>query len=190
MNWLPLSILAYLLLAAEPAARGLLRLGSADPGVWPMLAFVLVVHVALVASGQAALWTALIVGAAFDLLFVRVGPATTFALVGPGAVGFVAAAYFVTTLRGMVARNSLFALAAVCVPAAAIAGLVAVVLLEVRSWFDPDMGPFPAGAELWARLGCALYTGVAAFAVGWVIRLLSPLLGLGEGHGRRSGRFG
>lgn len=188
MNWLPVSILAYLLLAAEPVLRGVLGLGATEPRLWPMLAFVLVVHLALVAPPQAALWAALFIGIAHDLLSLRMGTQSTFVVVGPAALGFLAAAYFVITLRAMVTRNSIFALAAVCVPAAALAGLVAVVLLELRSWFDPDMGPFPAGSELWTRLGSAVYTGIAALALGWLLRLLAPLLGHTESHSRRFGR--
>ena len=64
--------------------------------------------------------------------------------------------------------------------------IVVVACLAARSWWDPSL-VFHARAELVARLGSSVYTGVAALVVGPVLNFLTPLFGFLGMHQPRGG---
>lgn len=188
MNWLAAAVLAYVLLGVQLAVAPSLELGTQ---VIPMIVFTLVVYVSLHATPRGALWLALLTGLAVDLTSPAIvaqpgGSVTTTLMLGPTALGYLAASYFVITLRPMVARNSLLAAGVTTALAGAIAHIVIVVLLSVRATFDTTWG-FEAARAMWSGFGSAVYTGVAGVALFIVYRGLAPVLGTAD-TGRRFGR--
>jgi hypothetical protein len=188
MNWTAVGVLAYVLLGVQLALSPSLELGAQ---VIPMIVFTLVVHVALHAPARGALWMALLTGLGVDLTSPAIvsqpgGSVTTTLILGPTALGYLAASYFVITLRPMVARNSLLAAGVITTVAGAIAHIAMVVLLSVRSTFDSAWG-FDATRAMWAGFGSALYTGVAGAVLFILYRWLAPVLGTAD-TGRRFGR--
>ncbi|CAN5857290.1 hypothetical protein BH11PLA1_BH11PLA1_20690 [soil metagenome] len=183
MNPLAAGVMLYLLLGLELAARGVFSAGSGGGVVMPSFVLAGVVMIGLFAPVTAALWTALLAGLAMD--FCTAG---LFTIVGPWALAYLAAAYFVVTVRGMLMRRSVLAWMFTGVVGAALAAVVFVVLMTARSWFDSAV-EFRPGHEISVRLLGALYTA-AVMAGLWVAKgpLLS-LLGLGDGAKRGFGRM-
>jgi cell shape-determining protein MreD len=194
MNKLGTFIVAYILLALELSLRPELMLApSAGVGPAPFFLFPLVVFAALNAPISPALWTAALAGLAVDLAAVRpagasaaTGGTVAMATIGPSAVGFLVATYFVALLRGMIIKRSALAFAFTCVVSAIIAQIIIATLLLVRGMFDAQLAPT---ATLWLRMGDALYTALSALALFYAFRALSPILGMSDSGHRRFGDF-
>ncbi|MBL0869894.1 MAG: hypothetical protein IBJ18_04880 [Phycisphaerales bacterium] len=184
MNPLAVTLMMYLCLALESAVRT----AVAGGGVSPYFVLPAVVMVAMFAPVQSALWTGLLAGLATDLLGVRMIDQVPTVVVGPHALGYLAAAYFTTTIRGMMMKRSIFAWVFVAICAGGLAQCTVVVLMTVRSWVDGGMA-WTVWGELGTRLFSALYGG-AVMAGFWLCsRVMLPIMGLNEqatsrGYGR------
>jgi cell shape-determining protein MreD len=183
MKWpLPL-FLAYVLLALESPVREALRLGPASPS----LVFPLIVFIALLGSSVAAMWTALLIGLVVDLTTLRGAGAIVIA--GPHALGYVAAAYMIITLRPIVMRKNPITLVALSIVGEALAALVVVSVFALRrmlfhgSWADGLPGALTT--DLVQRLLGAAYTGVAAIALAAILFPLIPWFGFQDPSVRR-----
>jgi len=188
MNPLAAGILAYVLIGLELALRPALGLG--DTGVAPSLVLPLVVFVAMSAQAPQALWMGLLTGMAVDLLtkFPRAAAdPITVTLIGPNAIGFLAAAYVTLTLRGLMIRRNPLSLVALTLAGGALAALIAVALITLRAQFDSAMLWSPT-RELLSRLGWAAYSSAVAFVLFYVLRALSGVLGLADTSSRRYAR--
>ncbi|MFA9478716.1 hypothetical protein ACERK3_10445 [Phycisphaerales bacterium AB-hyl4] len=165
MNWLIFIIAAYVLLALESGLRLLLQVW----GVSPSLLLVLAVYVGLMAPSAVVPWAFLILGLLTDL---QPGPVRDGTVIGPAALGYLAGAYVVLQLRGMVFRESVLALAVLVLVVGIFVQLVYVALLTARGmgmltaepivgWSTPD--------QLAHRFVMLLYTAVAAVPLGFVL---------------------
>ncbi|MCE2968361.1 MAG: hypothetical protein ACK55O_03490 [Phycisphaerales bacterium] len=188
MNRLGTFIVGYILLALELSLRPELMLASSGGvGPSPLFLFPLVVFAALNAPLSAALWTAGLAGLAVDLAAVRPAAGTVaMATIGPTALGYLAAAYFVALLRGMIIKRSALAFGFTCVVSAIIAQIVAASILLIRGLLDAQLAPPPG---LWLRLGDALYTALTAVVLFYAFRSLAAILGMSESGHRRFGDF-
>lgn len=193
MRWMVTLVLGYLLLALEPVAREALRLGSA--GASPSLVLPLVVFVALFAPAVPAYWTALLLGLAADLATLRnsvgaTGTLPPIVVIGPGALGFLATAFFVHTVRSIVMRNNPLTIGVLSIIGAAIAGLVATSVLTARGIFFfgswDDAIEFSPWRDLVIRLTGALYTGGTGLVLGLVFLAMFNLFGFQDAAGRRT----
>ena len=182
MNWVTVLIAGYLLTGIDLGLREGVQLWPTH--IAPSLVIPFVVYVALFAPHTAALWTGLLIGMVVDLSTPR-GPADALTIVvGPHALGFLVAAYFVITVRSMVIRRNPLTLGAVSALAAAIAYLIAIVLLQIRSWCGDPIN-FSLGDEILQRLGSALATGISGMALSVVLFPMFPVFGFHDPATRR-----
>lgn len=173
MSWPVALVFGYLLLAIELVIPTELRVGAGD--VAPSFVVPFVVYIAMFAPALTAYWAAVWLGLTIDLASPRGTEA--YIIVGPNAIGLLAAAYVIVTLRAVVNRNPL-ALVVFSIVAAAMCGLVVVAIMTLRSWYTPQI-PWFAGVELSRRLFSSVYTGLSAAVVGLA---LFPLHGLFKFH--------
>ncbi len=185
MKWpLPL-LLAYVLLALQPTVGEALRLGHNGPP--PSIIMPLAVFIALFANQRAAMWAALAIGLAIDISTLRGTEAL--AVVGPHALGYVAAAYLVHTARPLVMRRNPLTLMVLSIGGELLSSIIVTFVFAVRraiwwgSWADaPRHALF---AELWDRVLGSVYTGLPALALALVFFPLMPWFGFQDGTGRR-----
>ncbi|MGH7133808.1 MAG: hypothetical protein ACREJO_17910 [Phycisphaerales bacterium] len=183
MNPLSAAIAGYLCLVLDMSLSHALELG--DTGVAPGFVLPLVVWLALSASHRSALWAALALGAAVDLASPVRKPLEAGYVLGPNALGFLAAAYLVITIRGTVMRRNPLALVTFTLIGGLLAALVAVALLFIRSKLDGGMSGFYPTSELLKRAGAAAYSMISAAALAVPFRLITPLMGFDDPMARR-----
>jgi rod shape-determining protein MreD len=186
MKWpLPL-LMGYLLLALESPVREALRLGPTAAS--PSLVFPMVVFIALLASSTAALWTAWIVGMAVDVTTLRGSGAIVVA--GPHALGYLAAAYLILTIRPLVMRKNPITLVLLSIAGEGMAAVVIVFLFAVRrtlwhgTWADDIQSSLMS--DLWQRIIGACYTGAAAAVLAAVLFPLTTWFGFQDQSLRRA----
>lgn len=176
MRWPATLFVAWIVLGLDAGLRRALAIGHTD--ITPSLALAFIVYIALNAPTLPALWTAFLMGLITDLAIPQAGPPT----IGPATLGFTAAAYFAGTLRGVLMRRSLTAFVLAALFSAALAGIVAVAILTIRSIYPvPEGTPAPAYTPpltaLLHALASALYTAVAAIFLGLILMPLHNLFG-------------
>ncbi len=180
MRALIFAIVAFLCLGLDVSLSGVLALGS-DTRITPTFLGVLAVFIALFASRSAALWGCWTIGVLMDLGLPLGDPGGgPVRLIGPHALGFVAAGFMLLQLRTMVFRRRALTLAVLTFAAMAMVFLVAISLYTVRGWL-------PGGDEVWAgfqpldellrRFFMALYTAGLAFPVGYLLVRTIPVWG-------------
>lgn len=177
--------LGYVLLALEGGLHDLLALGSAR--LVPSLITALVVFVVLHAPPVSAMWFALLAGLAVDLLS-PLGPGAS-PVPGPQALGMLAGAYFVLTVRGVMIRRNPLTVVALTLLAAGLAQLVVCTLLTLRAMAGHLSGWDP-GAQMLLRMGAALYTAAAALPVALILGQVHHWFGFPGAHGRHSSAAG
>jgi rod shape-determining protein MreD len=162
-------------LILEMSLRGEMMLASVG-GISPSFMAALVVFIALSAPRLAAVGAAWLMGLLMDLAPEPPAFAPGLHLIGPYALGYPVAAFVVVQLRPLVLRRRSLTVAVLTVLALVAVGLVTVTLYTVRGWYDLA-GPGPTGVadgfrplpELARRLGIALYSGLIAFPLGWLL---------------------
>jgi len=186
MNWVVFALVAWVTMGLELGLRPSIQLG--DSGMAPSFALILVAYIALAAPRATALWAALCVGVLLDLTSERLASngISTLTIVGPTALGCMLGASAVGNVRAMVYRRNPLTMLVLAMGMSVIVQIVVVACLAARSWWDPAI-VFHARPELAARLGSAVYTGVAALLVGPALNFLTPLFGFIGMHQPRSG---
>lgn len=187
MRWALFAVLTWIALGLELGLRDAMRLGPTP--IAPSFVFALAAFVALGAPAATTLWTCLALGLVTDLTrsveFTGGLPPAT--IVGPYAVGYLIAGQLVLALRGVMIRWNPLTLGFLAGLGYAVAQIIVVALTTLRvSLGDPIA--WSATGELGWRMGSALYTGVAAVLLGFVLLPLAPLLGLHAPTQRRFGR--
>ncbi|HMN40877.1 MAG TPA: hypothetical protein PKE29_08525 [Phycisphaerales bacterium] len=185
MKWpLPL-ILGYLLLALQPTVGEALRLGHSGPA--PSIIMPLAVFIALFANQRAATWAAILIGMSIDLSTLRGTDALV--VVGPYALGYAAAAYFVHTSRPMVMRRNPLTLGVLSIGGELVCSVVVTFIFAARRaiWWGSwaDLPRHALMSELWDRILGSLYTGLPALALALILFPLMPWFGFQDGTGRR-----
>lgn len=174
MNWAIVAILGYLLTAAGAGLQPAWSVG----GLAPLPGLVLLAWVGLRSSAMGAMWTGLLLGALIDLS--TVGPSGQTVL-GPYALGGLAAAYSVLRTRAALLRSSIWTLSIMTVQAGIVAHLVMVSLLVLRRLpflAGAEGGGYSAIGELFEGIGVALITGLLALPLGWALGRVAFPLGL------------
>ncbi len=181
MNWLTFSILAYLGYAAQLVLNPLWSLG--DPTVYeyrPMLLLILLVFIGLQAPAMAVAWSAVVLGLLADIMLQQHEPG----LIGPWALGFLAAGYALVQLRNLLFRDSMFTIAIMTLVAGVFALLVATTLHALRQNIgflgnDPVEG-FSAAEQLYRGFIAMLYTGLVAVPAGYLLLKSKELWGFSQ----------
>lgn len=179
LGWLVLGIDAGLSIHLSPGGGEGLR-------VAPSFTIPFLVYIALSAPMLPTMWTALLLGLMADLTSVRGDPAI--ATIGPHVFGYLAAAYLVQTLRGVMMRKSLVALIVLSIPAKLLASVVAIAIMTVRSMYTNGLGagvefhPLP---EMGRALLSALVTGFSAALLGLALIPMHGLFHFRDANSRR-----
>ncbi len=181
MRWTVVLFLAWITLGLDAGLRSALSIG--DARIAPLFSLPLVVFIGLSAPALPTLWSSFFIGALIDLTSPRAGllgfaggegggglgmSGTEQILLGPHALGYVAAAYFVLTLRGVMMRKSIVALVIMSVLGAMVESIVSTALLTVKSLHAGSF-EFSAGASLVQGAGSAVYTAFSAAVLGVVL---------------------
>ena len=181
MNYIAVAIVAWVCIGLEAGLRDAFSLGKT--GIAPSFVIAFVTFIAMYAPSAAALWAALLIGLAMDLVFsvpgLDGGLAVT--VIGPRLIAAVVGAWLVLTLRGlMIRRNPL--------TVGFLAGLVSLV------WFSAIAGMFALrhvistktaiepGRVLVEGLGSSLYTALVGVLMALVLIPLAPFLGFSTGQ--------
>lgn len=162
-----------------------LRIGP----VVPSLAGTLAVFLVLCAPRRSALWACLAIGLLLDFSeYALYDGARPYHLIGPYTLGFLFGANLVQPLRAIVfSRNPLtFGLLTLVF-------LVGVTIIYLSLWqfrgfyegSPPPWGTEGVMPELGRRLLWALYSGMIAVPVGWVLVRSTPIWGFAGGTIRR-----
>lgn len=185
MRWAVFAIFAFLVVVVQLSVRNVLMLHSVGD-ISPDIVACLVVFVSLFGHRSSALWACWILGWALDL---APGENTGPHVIGPHALGYVFAGYVILQLRTMVFRRRAVTFGFLTFVAVVAAGVVAVAVLTIRSWYPDSAGALPHGAlgELLRRFAIALYSGLVGIPVGWFLGATLPLWGFQSGLPRRSG---
>lgn len=181
MNVMVALVIGYLLLGLELGIREGLRLWPTN--ISPSFVLPFIVLVALFAPTTPALWTGLLLGLAVDLSTQR-GPELT-VVIGPHALGYMVAAYFVNVARALVFRRNRVTLVVLSIFAACVANIVALALLALRKIIYADPIALSTGDELLQRFASSVFTGLTAILIAFAIFPLLPALGLHDPASRR-----
>lgn len=185
MNWIVFALAAWIAFGLEIGLRPLISPG--DGAIAPSFVIPLLVYTSLWAPARTALWGALILGLAADLLStIDLSPSGSATIIGPRAIGYLLAAQLVIASRGVVIGRSPVTLVVLSIAAAFVAGVVAVSFFTLRSFYDPIV--WSPGHQLGVRFFSALYTGVSALAMALVLIPLSSAFQFPHAPGARFAR--
>lgn len=185
MNPITVALAVYLFWGFDAALRGPLALGNT--AATPSFMMVLLVFLAVHGPVKTVPWVGLALGLCVDLLVARpIYEAQAIAtIIGPNAIGFFAASHAVLALRGLMLRRNPFAFLFLCAAGTMLAQLVVVAIMTLRSLLDTAMPAAPS-AELLARAGSAVYTGVISLVLGPLLHLAVGWFGFADPFSRRS----
>ncbi|MBL0926818.1 MAG: hypothetical protein IBJ11_04090 [Phycisphaerales bacterium] len=196
MNWIVFILAAYGAFALEFGVRDALQLGHT--AVAPHFVLVLLAFVGVWAPSTVVLWASLALGLGLDLFyaFPSASGGEEVVVVGPWALGCLAAGYTVLTMRPLMFRRGVMALGFLALCGSAVCAVVCVTLLTLRARFDASFTIDPAWSELGVRLANAVYTWALALALAVPLRAVKPVFGFpatGSGvfraEGVRSGAY-
>lgn len=184
MRWPVVAVVGYLLIGLELTVRRALAIGPPDAAtIAPSFIIPFLVFVAMSAPVVPTLWVALLMGLAVDLRSPRDGG--TLLVVGPYALGYMAGAYLVVTMRGIMFRRNPLSVMFLSLLSSLLAELIVVAFFSIRGMYSIDTD-FSAGRELLHRLLSSLYT---ALTTAWVMALvllpMTSLFGFQDPHARR-----
>lgn len=179
-NPLAIGVVTYLAISVELGLRAGLAISS--PQAFPMLVLPIVVFVCMHGQAGWALWFAMLAGLLVDMMGAGGPP---WPAIGPQALGYLLAAVFVVTVRGVVNRRNSLAFAAVTGGAALLSAVVVVAVLAARGWIEPL--PTTPRVEMGVRMLVALYTAGAALLMWFLLKPMTSVLGLNDPQSRRYG---
>jgi len=173
MNWLTFAISAYLAYAAQVILGPLWSVRGTEP----LLMLVVLVFIGLQAPAVVVGWAAVILGLLTDIMLQQHEPG----LVGPWALGFLAAGYAMAQLRNLLFRDSVFTISIMTFIAGVFALLVATTLHALRDNVsalgnDPVQG-FKAANQLYRGFMVLIYSAIIAMPVGYMLLQMKALWG-------------
>lgn len=185
MRWPVLFIFAYFALALQQGLATLLQVR----GTTPDLILLLVVFVAISAQPRVLAWAALALGVLVDLStpLQPTGYATDLVLVGPGALGYLAAGYVAWQLRGLVFRESRLVFGAIVLLAGIAGHVVIVAVLGLRGlpWpIGEPIGGWAAADQLAVRFLKLIYTSALAMPLSTLLIRTRPWWGFVDASGK------
>lgn len=181
MRWSVFAVAGFLAVVIQLSLRNALTLHELW-GISPDVTACVVVFIALFAQRSAALWGAWMIGTLLDLAPQSSG--TSAHVVGIYALGYTAGAYAILQMRTMVFRRRAITIGFLTVVCVLASSLIAVMLLAIRSWYPGELHYAPL-ADLGRRVLIALYSGIVAIPLGWLLGFTLPLWGFQSGGPRR-----
>ncbi len=175
MRWPVFLVFALLALVLDRSLIGALEFN----GVQPLSVATVAVFVALMAPKMTALWACWMLGLMVDLGSPMASDGAVH-IIGPHALGFAFGGYLVVLIRSMVFRRRALTIGVMTVACMLAVSLIVVVVLVIRSWFEATTGAWPmdsATRALGHRFFVALYSGIIALPIGWMLVRTMPLWG-------------
>ena len=185
MRWPVVVIMAYVVLGLEAAVKPALAISPSGLRFTPSFIVPFLTFVALSGPTVPVLWVAVVLGMIMDLYSPR--DTGTLVVLGPYALGYMAAAYLVLVMRGLMFRRSPLSMMFLSILGVALSELVVVAIMSFRALY-PDPTSWSAGAELASRMLGALYTVMTAGVLSIILFPLTPLFGFQDIHSRRFAR--
>ncbi len=185
MRWTAVVLFGYVFVGLDLGLKPALAMGPPTRNIAPGFLMPFCVFIAVFAPAVPALWTALAFGAVVDL--ATAWAPTGLVILGPNALGYMAAAYLVLTMRGVMIRRNPLSIMLLSILGMTMAQIVVVAFMTIRSWSDHTL-EWHAVDQLLHRLLCSLYTGLTGLLVGLVMVPLSTLFSFPDSQGRRFGR--
>lgn len=173
MRWPVLVMFGFVLIAVQLSLRNALTLQSLW-GISPNVVAPLAVFVALFAPRSAALWSCWWLGLVLDL--APQAAATPHHLLGINALALTAGGYVILQVRTTVFRRRALTVGFLTLAFLVAAALVAGSLLTIRSWYPGEL-PYRPLVSLGKSVLAALYSGVIAIPLGWLLNQTFPLWG-------------
>lgn len=183
MRWPVFIVAAFVMIVLQVSVREVLTLRSIG-SISPDFVACLATFIAMFAARNAALWACWILGLLMDL--APSAGKMPWHLIGPYALGYVFGGYLVLQLRAMVFRRRAISTGFLTFLFLLATGVIATFLLTVRHWYlaDTPLYHSPLG-EFWLRFKIALYSGLVAIPVGWLLQITIVLWNFHGGAGRR-----
>ncbi len=187
MNPASVALAGWVCLGLELGLKDALALGPSR--IAPSFVFCLVTFLAMFAPRSKSVWTAVALGLAMDLTFripLRDGAAGAAVYFGPHALAYTLAVQLVLALRGVVIKRNPLTLGFLAMLGMVVAQVTLVAIYSIRLWIGDPIALAPS-AELLARLGSAVYTGVIGAMLALVLIPMAPFFGLPAQSQRRFG---
>ncbi len=175
MNWFVFAIVTWMLLGLELALLPVLDAGSG--GVHPSMIIPLMSFVALYAPRKQALWAAIILGVAMDLVspMVRIDGGSV-VIIGPHALGYLLACHFIFAIRGSLIRRNPLTLVIISIAASFVSQILVISIFTARNLGNSSL-IWDAGDQLVQRSFSSLYTGLSALILSFLLFALAGVFG-------------
>lgn len=175
MRWHVFAIFAVIAMIFETGLVDAVHILHVKPSVCAALA----TFIALSAPRITALWSCFILGLLMDLSSdLSLGQTGTIHIIGPHALGYVVGGLLVLQVRSTVFRRRPLAIGAMTTAFVLAMSVVAVTIYAVRSWYPGELmywdGTSPL-ADIGRRIFMAIYSGLFAVPLGWMLVRLMPL---------------
>jgi cell shape-determining protein MreD len=192
VRWPVFIIAMFLVLVFDAALAPALAIDSQGMNIRPGASAALAVFVALSAPRLTAMWACLILGLMLDFAnLISLGGTNEVCIPGPYALGYVFSGYFICQLRSSVFRRRALTIGVLSVGFAFAAAVVVVSCSVIRGWLPGPTLYWTAGTargELLRQFFCALYSGLLAWPLGWLLIRTSALWGFQSGARMRGWR--
>ncbi len=194
MRWQVFLVVAFVFLVIDGGLMNVMQIELPVVRVIaPNIVAVLVVFVCLFASRLSALAGCLLLGMLMDLsLPAMAGEAgRNVYIVGPHALGLLFAGYLILQMRTMVFRQRVITIGVLTGVCVMTAGIVMTAIFVIRGWYGEGVVyPMQSSAfnELLRQAAIALYSGLLAVPLGWVLLQTTPAWGFQQSHQRRIAR--
>lgn len=186
MRWPVFLVFAFIALALDSSFMAILTLEGLG-SIAPYIAIPLAVYVCLFAARLSALAACLLLGVLMDLTIPPPGGDVVY-VIGPYGLGLLFGGYLVLQMRTMVFRQRAVTIGVLSFAATIATAIVMIAIYMIRSWYGEDV-TYPihnsAAWELFRHIGIAIYTGLIAVPLGWLLLATYPLWGFQAYHSRR-----
>lgn len=169
MNFLITVIFTIIALSFDSSFGGIFTLRSVG-SITPLAMPCLLVFVSLFAPELVTLMTAIILGILVDLSIGQGELSGGAHLIGPNALGYLISALLILKVRNVVFRRRVLTIVVLVTSAVIVIGSVEAMVLLVRGimpWNPPVTGG--GVGEFVKLLGTAIYTGLLAVPLGWML---------------------
>lgn len=185
MRWPVFLIFAFLALALDTSLAGILTLDGLD-SIALHIVVTLAVYVCLFASRLSALAACLVLGVLMDLTIPPPGGDVMY-VIGPYGLGLLFGGYLTIQMRTMVFRQRAVTIGVLSFAATLAMAIVMIAIYMIRSWYGEGV-TYPihdaAGWQLFRHVGIAIYTGLIAIPLGWILLATYPVWGFQAYHSR------
>jgi cell shape-determining protein MreD len=194
MRWQVFIIFAFFAVVLDSSFMSVLQMNlPVVDTIAPSIVAMLAVFVCLFASRLSALASCLLLGVLVDLSLPAMtgGDGRDVYLLGPHALGMTFAGYLILQMRTMVFRQRALTVGVLTGVFVLTAGVVMLAIYVIRGWYGDGVVYLsqPSAFREFIKFGAvAIYSGVLAVPLGWMLLQTTPLWGFQMSHQRRMTR--